>query len=91
MAVKAGVFVERFHGARRPVTDFSGTVKVDGAAAVRKVYGYKYNDPTILFETTSDASGDWSLSIPLGSKETARIICVGEADENSQVYEHLAE
>ena len=91
MAVKAGVFVEEFESASRPTTTFSGVVIVDGIAAIRELYGYKYNNPEILFKTKSDALGNWSLTIPLGSTETVRIICVGAAGENSKVYEHLTE
>lgn len=91
MAVKAGLFVESFTGAKRPTTTFSGTVKAEGVAASRVIYGYKNNNQDISFETKSDSSGNWSLEIPLGATETARIVCVGEVGENSQVYEHLAE
>lgn len=75
-------------GLLRTVT-FTGTVKVDGVGAIRKIIGIKTNFPLILYETSSDSSGDWTLDIPGGTNDFFRIICVGETGENSEIYEHL--
>jgi len=68
---------------------FSGTVKLSGAGIVRDIIGYKVTVPDLVYETTSDASGNWELEMPGGSADMFRIIAVGIEGENSQIYDHL--
>lgn len=68
---------------------FSGTVHVEGIGAARKIIGVKKIRPYVFYETMSDASGNWTLDMPGGSRDEFRIICVGLEGENSGIYEHL--
>jgi len=70
----------------------SGTVTVDEVAASRKIIVYKNNDyDTLVGETTSDESGNFSVDVIGGTNDFFRIICIGEEGENSQIYEHVME
>ncbi len=81
-----------FKGSKVASVVFSGTVKVDGVFAARKVIGINTLTPDRRVETISSAvDGSWELTIRMHPPEEARIIVVGAAGENSEIYEHLVE
>ncbi len=89
--VKGSLITADVKGASLKQIIFSGTVKLSSVGVVRDIKGYKVGVPEKMFETVSDSSGNWSLDIPGGSNDKFRIICVGGAGENSQIYDHIAE
>ena len=92
MANYKGVIIkEKSKGGFLKVITFSGTVKVNGVGISRKILGYKKRFPDMPWQTVSDSSGNFTLSIPGGSNDEFRLICIGEAGENSQIFEHLTE
>lgn len=86
---KGGKLSSTIKAAKLRTITFSGTAKVSGSGVVRKLIGYKISCPDVPFETTSNASGNWSLTMPGGTNDFFRIICVGITGENSEIYEGL--
>lgn len=68
---------------------FSGTVKLSAVGVVRDIIGYNAAFPTVVHETASDSSGNWTLTMPGGSNDLFRIIAVGINGENSEIYDRL--
>jgi hypothetical protein len=85
--VKVGVVVKST--TLRNIT-FTGTVTLSSVGVSRKILCYKKGFNEIVSETTSDSSGDWTLSVVGGSNDEFRIICVGNTGENSEIFEHVA-
>jgi hypothetical protein len=75
--------------ARRSTITIAGTVQSGGSPAVRVILIYKNQNTTLLDSTTSGASGDFSIEVNGGSNDCFRVICVGIANENSVIYEHV--
>lgn len=69
----------------------SGIVKVNGLPTKRRVLVYRNYDANLYAETWSDeTNGSWSVTVEkVGEHDRYRIVCVGEAGENSEVYEHI--
>ena len=77
------------HNAVLSSITFSGTVKLDGVGVIRDIKGCKVLIPEVIYETASDSSGNWELTMPGGTNVEFRIIAVGADGENSQIYDHL--
>lgn len=68
----------------------AGTVTVDGNPAARVVLIYKNNDYNLLASTVSDPdTGVWSVEVAAGVNDRLRVVCVGGAGENSQVFDQI--
>lgn len=91
MDVNGLIFNDSFVIVQKNYLYFSGTVKVDGVAAVRKILIYPQKAPGTFYTTESDSSGNWSKEVPGGSYDMFRVICIGKLGENSQIFEHIME
>lgn len=93
MTIKGAQFVfEVIKGSTLKTVTFSGTVTLSGSGVARNIIAYKKNTYTIPYETVSDGStGEWSLDVTGGSNDEFLIICIGEAGENSVVFDHVVE
>lgn len=76
-------------GSLNPVV-FSGTVKLSAAGVKRQIIGCNVLSPDVLHYTTSDASGNWSLTMNAGSKDMFRIIAIGIDGENTEIFDRIS-
>lgn len=87
--VNGGKILATVRGAAKRYVTFSGTVKLSGTGVVRTILVYRENAPDVSNSTTSDASGNWSITMAAGSNDKFRIIAVGIDGENSEIFEHV--
>jgi len=88
--LKGGILSEPFLGANIRIVTFSGTVELDATGVIRHLIGYKKSAPSIPYETDSDGSGNWSLTMPGSTHDKFMIIAVGNDGENSEIYDGLS-
>lgn len=82
--------IEVFRAVKYRYLTISGTVNKLGNPIERTILVYRSDIPDVLLgETVSDSSGDFSLSVPCGSNDLLRIICVGIDGENSEVFDSV--
>ena len=68
----------------------SGTVTKSSVGSQRKIIAYKKNqDEVVLGETISDSNGDFSMEVNGGTNDLFRVICIGEGDENSEIFDGI--
>lgn len=92
MATKASIISSIVVGATLSTITFSGTVTLSAAGVSRDILIYKKGLYTIPWQTTSDLSGNWSISVPGGSNDFFLIICLGDdSGENSEIYDWVQE
>ena len=89
--LRGGRINERVKGVLIREISFSGVVMVDGLTASRIIKGYRVDQADRVYETVSGVDGTWVLKMVGGPRDEFRIICVGEAGENSVIYEHVTE
>lgn len=67
----------------------SGTVTVNGSPASRRVLIYKAGITDVIASTLSDISGNFSVDVLANNNDSLRVVIVGEAGENSIIFEHV--
>ena len=88
--------------AKRKTITLSGTVKsTTGTGLIRKVLVYKkfksslqeddVESYDVWGETISESDGSFTVDVYGGSNDSFRVIAVGNAGENSAIYEHIVE
>lgn len=83
--------LEIFKAVKRRYIQLSGTVTKLSNPVERNILVYKSNLPTeLLGQTVSDILGNFTLSIPCGSNDFLRVVCVGNFGENSEIFDYVA-
>lgn len=70
----------------------SGTVLKDSVGVARRVIIYNNKEPLVVLGdvTSTDGTGVFAVSVKAGSNDRFRIICIGLAGENSEIYEEVS-
>lgn len=93
MAIVNGArHVTAFKAASVRYKTLSGTVTKAGAGVVRRVLIYKIGEPEILRGDVNSAAGTgvYSATIKAGSNDRFRVVCIGAAGENSEIFENVS-
>jgi len=71
----------------------SGTVKKATVGIARNIIVYKNDNSEIIAAsgTSSAIDGTFSINVAIGSNDFIRVICIGETDENSEIFEDVVE
>lgn len=93
MATKLGaIHIETIPAAKIREVVLSGTVTLSGLGAVRDIVVFRNDDySSLMGQTTSDTSGDFSVTVRGGSSDTVSLICIGSnASENSTIFSNIS-
>lgn len=94
MTTYAGVrHLTSFKASKLRYKILSGTVTKSGSGIARRVVAYKNENSELLVGDVMSAvgTGAFSLEVVAGSNDRFRIICIGETDENSEIFESVVE
>lgn len=90
--VKGARQVTAFKAASVRYKTLSGVVTKAGSGVARRVMVYNVNAPEILMGNVTSAAdtGAYSATIKAGSNDRFRVICIGAAGENSEIFENVS-